>query len=248
MKKIFFVISLVTACHLSAQSFATENINDYNNKTYKYSVGIGYVELTLKPNKTYSAKYESEGMYWYNGGTYEQRKDILQLFPDVCKETIDSELRMDCDKSLGKAHIELIFDNTSLYYTQFIKVTSEVNKELLYSGEENNSFTLGVPGMEVKEGQSRKVDGRDVITMGSKVGVTTSDVKIRKSPDTKGEVLAYYPEMFGDPLKAVPINTPVVVIARTESKVKVQNWENYWYLVQVGFHSQVWMYGEFVKF
>lgn len=249
MKKIFFLTAIVTACNLSAQSFATENINNYNNKTYRVMYAMSRAELTLKPDETYTAKYESEGLYWFNSGTYEQRKDIIQLFVGDCREYGETGDKMDCAKTLGNALIELIFDNTSLYYTQFIKVISDNNKELLPFGSEKNSFTMGVPGMEVPAGESRKIDGKDVITMASKVGVTTSEVKIRKTPDVKGEAIVYVAGYYDEQsYKAVPINTEVVVVARTPQKVKVQNWENYWYYVNVGTHYGVWMYGEFVRF
>jgi hypothetical protein len=83
--------------------------------------------------------------------------------------------------------------------------------------------------------------------MGMKKGVTTSAVKIRKTPEAEGEELVYFSEIFAPEQKSVPNKTSVTIIARTLEKQTVQKWENYWYYVQVGAHDGVWMFGEFVK-
>ncbi len=48
-------------------------------------------------------------------------------------------------------------------------------------------------------------------------------------------------------MPAVPVNTRVMVLARTGEKDRVGKWNNYWRYVDVGGNTGVWMYGEFVR-
>lgn len=249
MMKLISIFILACLCHsIFAQSFATVNQNEYIGQVYKYSFALGNVELFLRENNTYMASYSSEGMYWYNEGTYEFRKDIIQLKAEVCKSSSESDDQINCKETLGNAKVELLATSTSLYYSEYLVVTSDDNHNLLTTGEDNNSFSIGVPGKELPEGTVRMVNGVKVITMGLQTGKTTSEVKIRNSPSTKGEVLKYWPGIYEEDMKAVPIDTYVTVIARTENKEQVQKWNNYWYLINVGGNTEVWMFGEFVKF
>jgi hypothetical protein len=247
MKKIFFLLITLTIS-VFGQHFTTENIKKYIGQTYHYYMLLGIIELRMDANNTYIARYESEGLYWYNSGKFKMEKGVIKLSPEICRQFADSDDGIDCSNTLGEAKIDLIEDPYSLYYTEYIFVESRVNKQLLMEGKENDSFRMPVPGTEVPEGETRMISKWQVITLGMKKGVTTSAVKIRKTPETNGEELMYYPEIFASEQKAVPKNTSVTAIARTMEKEKVNKWENYWYYVQVGAHDGVWMFGEFVKF
>lgn len=248
MKPIIYLAFIFSLTNLYSQSFASVNLDDYTGKTYSLNVLIGQVDLTLNKNGTYTASYGSEGMWWYNEGKFERRKDILQLLPDSCKFSYETPGQVPCIETLGRAKIELEFSDESLYYTEYLKISSEENMNILGMSPETNVFRIGVTGKEVREGAARKHEGINVVSMGGKKGITTSEVKIRKTPSTSGEVLNYYPGLYDDMLKAVPINTTVTVIARTVNKEQVQKWNNYWYLVNVDWSTEVWMFGEFVKF
>lgn len=249
MKKLVFILFIFPFGILSAQNFSSENIKSYQNKTYHFYMLLGEVQLVLEGDAGYTAKYESEGMYWYNSGSYKLDKGYLKLYPKVCKQFAEDNENIDCENTLGDAWIDLIKDDYSLYYTEYLFVKSKNNKHVLINGDqENDNFRIPVPGTEVPEGQTRMVGSTEVITMGMKKGITTSSVKIRETPSPEGKELAYYPAIFEPELKAVPKDNPVTVIARTTEKQQVSKWENYWYYVQVGAHDGVWMFGEFVKF
>ncbi|EPG64660.1 hypothetical protein [Leptospira wolffii] len=99
----------------------------------------------------------------------------------------------------------------------------------------------------VSEGLSREFEGTSVITMGRKIVETTDNVKIRIKPDVNSKVVSYSKEFDEAPLAFVPKGTKVTLIARKLNKDQVKNWINYWYYVDVGVTSGVWMYGEFFK-
>jgi hypothetical protein len=186
-------------------------------------------------------------MYWYNSGSFKLEKGLIKLSPEICRQFADAEEGIDCSNTLGDARIDLIEDEYSLYYSQYLFIESRNNKQLLMEGKENDNFRMPVPGTEVPEGETRMIGKWQVITMGMKKGVTTSAVKIRKTPEAEGEELVYFSEIFAPEQKSVPNKTSVTIIARTLEKQTVQKWENYWYYVQVGAHDGVWMFGEFVK-
>ena len=84
--------------------------------------------------------------------------------------------------------------------------------------------------------------------MGNRAGITTDNVKIRSKPSIDAASLRFqcqYPVEGNGAF--VPKATTLRIIARTIKRSKVQNWNNYWYLVNVGLNSMVWMYGEFLK-
>ncbi len=247
MKKIFLLASLTISIQLFSQNFKADNIKNYIGHTYHYYMLLGVVELRLDANYTYMAKYESEGMYWYNSGSFKLEKGLIKLSPEICRQFPDAEEGIDCSNTLGEAKIDLIEDSYSLYYSEYIFIESRNNKQLLMEGKENDSFRMPVPGKEVPEGETRMIGKCQVITMGMKKGITTSAVKIRKTPEMEGEELVYYSEIFAPEQKSVPNKTSVTIIARTLEKQTVQKWENYWYYVHVGAHDGVWMFGEFVK-
>jgi hypothetical protein len=248
MKKIFCILIFICTTLTYSQNFTTENVKNYQGKTYHLYLLLGVVELQLDATSGYTARYESEGMYWYNSGKYKVEKGYIKLTPEICRQFADADEGVDCSSTLGEAKIDVIRDEYSLYYKEYLFVQSKLNKELLMEGTPNDNFRLPVPGTEVPEGETRMVGSSQVITMGMKKGITTSAVKIRKTASADGEELAYYSGIFEPEQKSVPINTSVTVIARTTEKVKVGKWENYWYCVQVGAHDGVWMYAEFVKF
>ncbi len=250
MKKIIstsiFILMLVIA---QAQNFTSSNVKSYQNKTYHYHMLLGSVEIILGEDDSYSAKYESEGMYWYNTGNYKLEKGYIKLYPKVCKQFAEDQENIDCESTLGNAWIDLIKDDYSLYYKEYLFVKSKNNNHVLIQGDQDNdNFLMPIPGTEVPEGETRMVGATQVITMGKRKAFTTSAVKIRENPAADGKELAYYSAIFEPEQKSVPKNTWVTLIARTTEKQKVSKWENYWYYVQVGAHDGVWMFGEFVKF
>lgn len=248
MKKIIR-FTLCTFCLLAstcyAQSFSSGNIESYLGKTYVHGGPGWIIQLKLNKDYSYESSEDSEGGWHYNSGTFEFTEGYIFLKPKVCKLTENSEGSVPCSETLGEVKIDLVETHDDLYFLEYLRVRSISANSYL----DTHQMRFGVPGTEVPEGKSRIYKELNVVTMGMKKGKTTSDVKIRKGPDVKSEVISFQPEMFTDYSgTAVPLGFSVTVIARTSDKVQVKEWNNYWYLVNVGFHEEVWMYGEFVKF
>jgi hypothetical protein len=154
---------------------------------------------------------------------------------------------MDCSGSMGEAVCSLQSDANSMYFYKFFVCTSLKNKNAVSTSMA--SINCPVENSKIKAGTSKVYKGIPVVTMGQVKGSTTTSVKIREKPSIDSKSLEYIKELFAPDSvqQSVPANTEVVVIARTRDRNKVQNWNNYWYLVNVGVMNEVWMYGEFVK-
>lgn len=114
--------------------------------------------------------------------------------------------------------------------------------------------------LKVKTNSIRIIDGSESIVMGIIDGETTTNVKIRVKPDEKAEAMKYIDliDSTDSPvgkaekdLPSVPKGKKISILARTKDKVKVQNWNNYWYYVEIsegwGTIKNGWMFAEFVK-
>ncbi|HOD15235.1 MAG TPA: hypothetical protein PLA65_12240 [Spirochaetota bacterium] len=110
----------------------------------------------------------------------------------------------------------------------------------------------------VSEGTRIKIGSTPAITTGRKSGTVTVNAKFRERPDTSSRALACWilketpdaPEEVQLPY--VPAGTVIGILARSENKMKVEKWNNYWYYVEVfdayRFNAQkAWMFGEFIK-
>lgn len=101
----------------------------------------------------------------------------------------------------------------------------------------------------VAAGMKRSIGDVPAVTMGARSGVTTARVRVRSAPNTAAKEL----ECGGYGTEPVPYaesGTKLAVYARTESKEKLQSYNNYWYYVNVQcFVLPVhgWVFAEFVK-
>lgn len=98
-----------------------------------------------------------------------------------------------------------------------------------------------------------------VIFLGRAKGHATTAVKLRAAPDATSEAGKCYND--GGMIETLQKKDGVEVVARTVNKVKVANWENYWYFVTVNAfecqftnqkqrlpHHGAWVFGEFIKY
>lgn len=104
-----------------------------------------------------------------------------------------------------------------------------------------------------------EIDSVPVIFLDKAAGSTTTAVKFRQAPDATAQAGKCFSD-GGPPINVLEKNTGVSVFARTLEKVKVGNWNNYWYFVDAGPHCSfgedqqkslpyggVWVFGEFIK-
>lgn len=220
--------------------------NFLTEKPFKYGTVISTSELVFTPQGTYIYGYGSEGVNWYNRGTYSIIKETVFLKPDFCSTHKDGTA-MDCAETMGEAQCSIQSRPNDLYYHSYFICTSMKNKNAVSTNVAAMPFAI--EKSKVKAGASRIFKGIPVVTMGTARGVTATNVKIREKPSVNSKSLEYVKEPYETDavFESVPAGTEVVVIARTRDRDRVQNWNNYWYLVSAGVTSEVWMYGEFVK-
>ena len=143
------------------------------------------------------------------------------------------------------------YDPGSLKYRRYISFKGKELQELEFGTKELKIWDYN---SKVEEGESLTINGFEAVAMGLKMGLTTSVLKMRKAPSAKAEQLQYTYEEAGDDqphtVKALPLGTPLKVIARTKNKERVGKWNNYWYYVEFETYydyMRAWVYGEFVK-
>lgn len=255
------IVSISTHPPAEKLFFSSQNISNYIGKElwmeyaceYGYSIyESAYIHLTS--TTTYRAEAVIQDSDWENTGTYEIKDGKILLHPKTCFES-RSPSQKNCAATLGEATMELISDNQSFYYTQFIKVTSLKNNELFASFEGNcNTFMIGITGTS-PVGELRKFDSIDVLILGMKPGITKVETAFRVGPGLSYEKIEFaveseqYGDLEYDVFEFVPANSELTIIARTLKKEKVENYEDYWYLVNSGYeNSEVWIHGKYVRF
>lgn len=206
--------------------------------------------LELNKSGYYEAEHGAHGLRnWYNAGTYFIDGDIVTLNPEKCRSNKNDIAGIPCENTLGVAQCVYKDTSDSFYYTRALVCSSRDNPKVVCLFKEcNNQVSFYDQTKPVPSGLVRTYKGIDVVTMGAANGVTIDDVKIREIPSTEGKILQYAKGLLGDGYRFpyVPKGTTVTVLARTVEKSQVNNWNNYWYLVDVDCSQHVWMFGEFV--
>jgi hypothetical protein len=249
MKKIIIISIVIIGVSSAAFLLAGDAGIDKNfltNNPFKSGTIISNGEIIFQKDGTYSIEYGSEGINWYDKGTYSIKKDKVYLKPKVCSSHKGGDV-IDCSGSMGEAVCSVQSDANNMYYYKFFVCTSQKNKNAISTNVAN--MNCPVENSKIMAGMSKFYKGIPVVTMGQAKGSTTTSVKIREKPSINSKSLEYIKELFAPDSvqQSVPANTEVIMIARTRDRDKVQNWNNYWYLVNVGVMNEVWMYGEFVK-
>lgn len=249
MKMRYALVACVLTTMTAAILTATPALNlDYLTSN-PFSDRLIYVPegwgetFVFQKNSTFSFSSKDNGGVLTAKGTFTITGNAVNLVPDECFNMEQGPKKVPCDFRLGARSCTIKETPGDLYYENYLVCVIKQTKE---SAKFHNDSAA------VKSGAERKFKGVSVVTLGMVNGVTTTSVKIRETPSVTGKALTYAPEPYGPGqlLPSVPEKTPVTIIARTKAKEKVQNWENYWYLVNVGPYNtatEVWMFGEFVK-
>lgn len=178
-------------------------------------------------------------------GRYELAGGKVLLKQESCR---DDDTGKPLDSAENYAGLALTTEKSEgdLYYTQYLVLEASGKRPVIGNLAR---LRFGMPDTKVPAGSRRSYDGMPVVTMGMQKGVTTTNAKIRVKPSTGAKPVQYLDSPFGpsSPKESVPAGTPLVVRARTAEKEQVGQWNNYWYLVDVGVHENVWIFGELVK-
>ncbi|MEI1279629.1 hypothetical protein V6Z05_14970 [Leptospira venezuelensis] len=197
--------------------------------------GEGWV-MEFKENQTYTELYAGEGCGGYNG-SYEIKSNHLFLEPEKNPGCTPE------NKPVKNKKCFLEKSDQSLYYTQRLNC----GENLFYW---NYNSKLG-------SGQKRNYKGIELVTIGLINSQTTSNVKFRDTPNQNS--LSFKCSFIDEGHQQVeseyiPTGNDIVIIGRQTQKVKIAQWENYWYLIAVssnaynGCYPNVgWVFGEFIN-
>ncbi|PJZ43754.1 SH3 domain-containing protein [Leptospira brenneri] len=143
-------------------------------------------------------------------------------------------------------------DDKSLFFTNYLKCD---NKLILYNKNK-----------AVEENLNRNYNGFDVITLGLKNGIATSNLKLREKPDSQSRTFTcYFTHIDDDKVREkdinfIPKNVQLTIIAKTLNDFTVGGKTNFWYLVFPSSDSyngcllknskqkEGWVFGEYIKF
>lgn len=216
-------------------------------KSLLQSSGIHHLELSVLSATTYRFSYSSDGVSWFNEGDFTFHKNQMSLRPTVCKASQEGDA-LPCQKTFGAGFCKIIANPMPIYFVYAVECTSKNNNYLLTNLKKINKVTFDFEALITPKGSQLKVNGISLITLGRLAGVTNTNAKIRKGPGIKYEQLDYVVNAYDGPIHPhMPMGTKIFVYARTVEKVKVENWENYWYLIDAGDTRKAWVYGEFLR-
>lgn len=211
--------------------------------------GSDAYSLSFDGNGTYAASYYGEGGRAGNSGKWKIASGVLVLTPDAVKAP---------QRAVQTEVLRYRYRETAdtLVYLRFLETVPGTASGIAYWNA----------SVQVPEGTVRTVGGVPVTVVRRKGVLTDGDVNLREKPGTDGARVLVTTDVFAAPYgNYLPKGYDVTVLARTASKAKVGDWENWWYwcdLTAGGGHRDAgavvegtersmgrcaWIYGEFVK-
>lgn len=110
----------------------------------------------------------------------------------------------------------------------------------------------------IAKNSQTEIDSVPLVFLNRASAYTTTVVKFRQAPDATSQAGKCYSDAR-PPVEVLQKNDGVAVYGRTVEKMKVGNWNNYWYFVDAGPnctfgepqkslpYGGVWVFGEFIK-
>ncbi|MBN1523107.1 MAG: hypothetical protein JW904_01385 [Spirochaetales bacterium] len=163
--------------------------------------------------------------------------------------------------SIVKGTVEGTFDISFMTGNKVkmdIFIDSNDPKSSRYIKNADDSLILWNKNYFVREEKKVEINGAAAVTMGYKLRATTENLRIRKGPSTNDEHLTFFfKDTKSGQIKSwgsLLAGTNIRVLARTESKQKVEDWNNYWYYVEykepkgsMVVYKRAWSYAEFIN-
>lgn len=160
---------------------------------------------------------------------------------------------------------DLIVDSPSVYFSKsLILLNYKVLTEYISVYVLDEIKKVWDYQSPVKPGKKMTIDNNELITTGPLIAYTTDNLNMRDAPSLKGRQLVIIVEMMEDVTDTfLKKDTEVLVLGKTEKKMKINKWENYWYLIKAPVfryyslkyknseeyykgNGLVWVYGEFL--
>lgn len=255
-KAALIIITISLAVY--AETILTDDFlinNEFKTGSEVFGTGI-----VFSKNNKYEIEYDSGGVSWYNEGKYSIRDNKVYLSPEICKGNKEGPI-IDCNQSINNGICSIVEDYDSLFYSKKLLCQSISNKDKM--GFHEDGIDYDVESSKVKAGEKKRIrkarifyeDGYrvkeeievdiPVIVMGEIEGTVKTNLKMRNRPSTDAHIIQFIKDEGYSPMKYIPKDTKIILLARTEEKVTVDKWSNYWYYVYAGF-SGGWVFGEFV--
>ena len=223
-----------TANSDSSREESISNTEAGKVKEWANETGMGW-SLSLKSDNTFTSMLHAPGGSDFSG-TWKKEGNQLVLKPDS-----------------GMPDYISLWGDGKLPASGVYKCTEKDDKTSLFY---NRKLDCGVQSFwdpdSKKAGESHKYKGID-LTLIHKYGAATTSLMFRSAPNAQAN--AYSCIMYEKKVGALPEGTTFTVIGRTNEKVKVNKWENYWYLIELimdeGFNCDAergWVFAEFVEF
>ncbi len=242
-------VLFITGILHAEEKLSVEYLTSHELRADQYSTSKAHKAINSIPSDfnlrfTKDGKYRASVIYGGWGfdveGTYIIKNSKVTLYiNDKTKEHLKRELKEDKPGRYNSFFLKngvLINDNDSLKYQRYIKF------------EDGTKF-WDTTSLVKDEGLRKKVGPVSVITMGMKKGLIKDNAKVRERPDTKAKDKTYCKDVITGPCtQFVPKGEELTILGRTEKKIRVQKWENYWYYVEFPVNDTIgWMFGEFVE-
>lgn len=191
----------------------------------------------------YVFEYHSAGRDWYNSGKYSFAKNAVFLKPEICAEDSSGKRKMKCNETMGDAKCELSSIPNSFRFSLELKCTSDQNKDVSW---ERNFVSFPIASAKIPMGKQIIVRNKVFISMGGQVGKTRKKLHLKVAPAESTKSIDYLPIDFqshGEFPKFVPPNTPVKIYARTMQKETISGITDYWFNIDIGALTDVWLFG-----
>lgn len=231
IKYLFIIALTMTTLEISADDFS----GLWTSETgWKAESGLGWSLAVSGTQMSYV--FSGEGCPVSMNGTYRIEEKTMHY--TLTGENSSNCPSIDMKKLKGKCTFQVLKDHPD--FEKKLKCTGTINADLYKD--------------HPKEGTLRKIDGIDVAMMGHHKGIIKEEAFIRSAPNTgaKPSLCRLGADIGKEkPRQTLPPKHTVTVMRRTKTKVKVQNWENYWYYVNAedDWYSSCkgWVFAEFIK-
>lgn len=195
----------------------------------------------------YRLFFSGECADWQARGTFEIAQGHVILRPISCESYGDS---VDCGKvAFGKGICRLEkHSNDALYGSYFVCKPDrgfDIQCGDVRSIEE--CFKFAVLPSKIPAGVTMQIDRIAAVVLGQMKGIIVRKTKLRNFPSARGRVVGFIRHRKLTPLEQVPVDEPVLLIARTAKLDHLNGSRHYWYYVNIGYNEGVWVYGDSVK-
>lgn len=242
MKYFIYIILIIFFSHCDKfnkpKDYSVISVDTLTTSRWKSDPYNGYGDsISFSKDGVYGISFSGEGCGQNWTGNYKIDSNNKVSLSEGIQQV------KDCAPNMPKTTCEYKKEEEPLLYEYYL---------VCNSSKYWNANTTVPAGKELTFG------GIPVITMGGKQAITIDDVKLRAKPDTNSESYKCSVEkyMMEGEKPFVPKDIELILLFRSKEKMKVKNWENYWYYAYVvtGWYGHCnspsgegWLYGEFIK-